>query len=74
MSHPANDIIADNIIMDVADMKDMDVIKSLNPANLTKVSKFTGDKDHGADIIDFAKTVLMDQMFDDAINIPGPHG
>tara|TARA_Y100001963_G_C6516780_1_gene324718 strand:+ start:321 stop:545 length:225 start_codon:yes stop_codon:yes gene_type:complete len=74
MSHPANDIIADNIIMDVADMKDMDVIKALNPANLTKVSKFTGDKDHGADIIDFAKTVLMDQMFDDAINIPGPHG
>ena len=74
MSHPANDIIADNIIMDVADMKDMDVIKALNPENLTKVSKFTGDKDHGADIIDFAKTVLMDQMFDDAINIPGPHG
>ena len=74
MSRPANDIIADNIIMDVADMKDMDVIKALNPANLTKVSKFTGDKDHGADIIDFAKTVLMDQMFDDAINIPGPHG
>ena len=74
MSHPANDIIADNIIMDVADMKDMDVIKALNPANITKVSKFTGDKDHGADIIDFAKTVLMDQMFDDAINIPGPHG
>jgi len=74
MSHPANDIIADNIIMDVADMKDMDVIKALNPANLTKVSKFTGDKAHGANIIDFAKTVLMDQMFDDWINIPGPHG
>ena len=74
MSHPAKDKNADNIIMDVADMKDMDVIKALNPANLTKVSKFTGDKDHGADIIDFAKTVLMDQMFDDAINIPGPHG
>ena len=74
MSHPANDMIADNVIDAVADMKDIDVIKALNPANLTKVSKFTGDKDHGADIIDFAKTVLMDQMFDDDINIPGPHG
>ena len=74
MSHFSNDIIVDNITADVCDMTDMAVVAALNPTNLTKVSKFTGDKAHGANIIDFARTVLMDQLFDDAVNIPGPHG
>ena len=60
-----NDIIADNIEMDVMNMTKMDVVTNLNPTNLTKVSCFTGDKDHGADIIDYARTVLMNQMFND---------
>jgi len=65
MSHPMNDIIADNIAMDVMNMSKMDVVTNLNPTNLTKVSCFTGDKDHGSDIIDYARTVLMNQMFND---------
>ena len=47
----------------------IDVVTNLYPTNLTKVSAFTGDKDHGADIIDYARTVLMDQMYNDYINI-----
>jgi len=65
MSHPMNDIIADNIAMDVMNMSKMDVVTNLNPTNLTKVSCFTGDKDHGSDIIDYARTVLMGQLFND---------
>ncbi len=63
MSNPINDAIIDGIIDDVAAMSDVDVVSKLNPTNLTKVSKFTGDKDHGADIIDYARTVLMDQIY-----------
>ena len=37
-------------------------------------TKFTGDKDHGANIIDFARTVLSDQMLDDWANMGNPHG
>ena len=69
MSHPSNDIIVDNITIDVMHMSKIDVVTNLNPTNLTKVSAFTGDKDHGADIIDYARTVLMDQMYNDYINI-----
>ena len=74
MSHFSTDVAIDRVISDVADMSDMDVVKALNPANLTKVSKFTGDKDHGANIIDFARTVLSDQMLDDWANMGNPHG
>ncbi len=74
MSHFSKDLAIDNIIDTVADMNDMDVVKALNPANLTKVSKFTGDKAHGANIIDFARTVLTDQMYDDWFGMPGPCG
>lgn len=70
MSHFSNDIIADNIISDVADMDKVQVMNSLSPANLKKVAAFVG----GGSIVDFARDVLMDQMFDDAVNMPGPHG
>jgi len=74
MSHFSNDIIVDNITADVCDMTDMAVVAALNPTNLTKVSKFTGDKAHGANIIDFARTVLIDQMFHDTIGGAFPDG
>ena len=74
MSHPSNDIIPDNITTDVMNMSDIDVVKALNPVNMTMVSKFTGDKAHGANIIDFARTVLIDQMFHDTIGGAFPDG
>ena len=70
MSHFSNDIIADNIISDVADMDKVQVMNSLSPANLKKVAAFVG----GCSIVDFAREVLMDQKFDDAVNMPCPHG
>ena len=70
MSHFSNDIIADNIISDVADLNKLQVMNRLSNANLKKVAAFVG----GGCIVDFARDVLMDQMFDDAVNMPGPHG
>tara|TARA_B100000902_G_C26427018_1_gene489661 strand:- start:8 stop:232 length:225 start_codon:yes stop_codon:yes gene_type:complete len=74
MSHFSNDIAVDRVISDVADMSDVDVVKALNPANMTKVAGFTGNKVNGANIIDFARDVLADQMLDDWVNMPGPCG
>ena len=51
-------------------MDKVQVMNSLSPANLKKVAAFVG----GGSIVDFARDVLMDQMFDDAVNMPGPHG
>lgn len=65
MSNHYNDLIMDGIIQDVDSMSDMDVVKALNPTNLTKVSKFTGDDVHGANIIDYGRSVLVTQMWDD---------
>tara|TARA_B100001250_G_C19500970_1_gene657390 strand:+ start:386 stop:598 length:213 start_codon:yes stop_codon:yes gene_type:complete len=70
MSHFSNDIIADNIISDVADLNKLQVMNRLSNANLKKVAAYVGD----GDIVDYAKDVLMDQMFDNAVNMPGPHG
>lgn len=65
MSNHYNDLIMDGFIQDVDSMSDMDVVKALNPTNLTKVSKFTGDDVHGANIIDYGRSVLVTQMWDD---------
>ena len=69
MSHFSNDIIADNIISDVADLNKLQVMNRLSNANLKKVAAYVGD----GDIVDYAKDVLMYQMFDNAVNMPGPH-
>ena len=74
MSHFSNDIAIDGIISDVADMNDMDVVKALNDANLSKVSKFVGNNKNGANIIDYARDVLVDQMYGDWLDMPGPCG
>ena len=74
MSHFSNDMIADDVAQHVSLLDDIDVIKALNDKNVSKVAKFTGDKVHGANIIDYARTVLIDQLWDDAMSMPGPHG
>ena len=50
------------------------LVKALNPSNLTKVSKFVGNNINGANIMDYARDVLADQMYDDWANMPSPHG
>ena len=73
MSHWVNDVIVDNIISDVADMADKDVIMALNSANVSKVAKFDGSS-HDCNIIDFARDILLDQLYDDAMSAPTPVG
>ena len=73
MSHWVNDQIVDNIISDVADMADKDVIMALNSANVSKVAKFDGSS-HDCNIIDFARDILIDQMWDDVVDAGCPHG
>jgi len=70
MSHWVNDQIIDNIISDVADMDKVQVMNSLSPANLKKAAAFTG----GGCIVDFARDILIDQMWDDVVDAGGPHG
>ena len=74
MSHFSKDAIIDRVQDDVAAMSDVQVCSALSKDNLQKVARFQGSKQHGASIIDFARDVLMDQLFDDYISIPGPHG
>ena len=66
MSHPVNDMIADDIRMTVDAMDDKDVVMALSGANITKVAKFDGST-HNCNIIDFARDILIDQLFDDAM-------
>ena len=70
MSHWVNDQIVDNIIADVADMDKVQVMNSLSPANLKKAAAFTG----GGCIVDFARDILIDQMWNDVVDMGGPHG
>jgi hypothetical protein len=67
MSNIYNDQIMDGIILDVDSMSDMDVMSNLNIVNVYKVSKFTGDDVHGANIIDYARSVLVSQMWDEVL-------
>lgn len=67
MSNHINEAIIDGIIQDVDSMSDIDIVSSLNSSNLNLVSKFTGDDVHGADIIDYAKSVLVSQMYDEVL-------
>ena len=68
MSHPVNDMIADDIRMTVDAMDDKDVIMALSGANVTKVAKFDGST-HDCNIVDFARDILIDQLFDDIFDI-----
>ena len=59
MSNIYNDQIMDGIIQDVDSMSDIDVVSALDIVNVYKVSKF-----NGANIIDYARSVLVSQMWD----------
>jgi len=74
MSNIYNDQIMDGIVQDVDSMSDIDVVSSLNDNNISKVSKFTGDDVHGANIIDYARSVLVSQMWEDVVDMGGPCG
>ncbi len=74
MSNVSNDNAIDGIIVDIGLMNDMDVVKALNPSNLSKVSKFVGDKINGANIMGYARDVLADQMYGEWLDMPGPCG
>ena len=66
-------MIADDIRMTVDAMDDKDVIMALSGANVTKVAKFDGST-HNCNIIDFARDILLDQLYDDAMSAPTPVG
>lgn len=74
MSHFSTDLIADQAIDLVAEMSDVKVAQSLNPANLKKVAGYTGNENFGAGPMDFARNVLTEQIFDTLVERPGPHG
>ena len=74
MSHFSTDTIADEAIDLVAEMSDVKVAKNLNPANLTKVAGYTGRENEGRGPMDFARTVLTEQIFETLLERPGPHG
>ena len=63
MSHFSTDIIADNAIDHVANMSDNDVNKALFDA---------GKKVLPADM-DAKRDILIDIVFDDLMDRPGPH-
>tara|TARA_B100000287_G_scaffold376041_1_gene376921 strand:- start:510 stop:734 length:225 start_codon:yes stop_codon:yes gene_type:complete len=65
MSHWSTDAAIDNIQTDISSMSDVDVMNNLTPDNQKLVAKFTGDKINGANIMDYARDVLADQMFGD---------
>ena len=64
MSHFVNDQIVDNIISDVADMSDLDVKKALFDA---------GKRVLPADM-DAKRDMLIDQIWNDMVDMGGPHG
>jgi len=64
MSHFVNDQIVDNIISDVADMSDHDVKKALFDA---------GKRVLPADM-DAKRDMLIDQIWNDMVDMGGPHG
>ena len=74
MSNFANDYAIDGIISDISGMDDMKVVFALNDKNLSKVSKFVGNNKNGANIMDYARDVLADQMYGDWLDMPGPMG
>ncbi len=74
MSHFSTDIIGDQAIDSVAAMTDVQVAQALNPENLIIVSRYTGAENDGRGPMDYARQVLTEQLFDEMLERPGPHG
>ena len=64
MSHWVNDQIVDNIISDVADMSDRDVKKALFNKGKRVLPKG----------MDAKRDILIDQIWNDMVDMGGPHG
>ena len=67
MSNFVNDQIIDQIVMDVDDMSDVQVAKALIKENLINVSRYTGAENNGAGPMDWARSVLVEQMFEERL-------
>ena len=65
MSNQVNEVIKENLAEEVAELGTMEVVSMLNDANVSLVSKFTGSEGFGADIGEFARNVLVEQMFEE---------
>ena len=74
MSHFSTDIHADAAIDAVAEMTDVQVAQALNPENLIIVSRYTGAENDCRGPMDYARQVLTEQIFDELLERPGPHG
>ena len=55
-------------------MTDMQVARALSPENLTIVAGYTGRENEGRGPMDYARQVLTEQLFDELLERPGPHG
>ena len=65
MSNQVNEVIKENLAEEVAELGTIEVVSKLNDANVSRVSKFTGGEGFGADIGEFARSVLVEQMFEE---------
>lgn len=74
MSHFSNDLIADRVISNVADMSDFQVLDSLsddfNIASLINAE----DVNNPDAFMESKRNVLVELMFEQEIEIPGPWG
>ena len=77
MSHWINDVIADQAIDQVAAMSDFDVLHMLfNDFNVgSPISgSIVADPDKAAKFMDSKRDQLVDLVFNQMLDRPGPHG
>ena len=74
MSHFSNDLIADRVIADVADMSDFQVLNSLaNDFNIASPIN-AEDVNNGIAFMESKRNLLVEKMFEQEIEKPGPWG
>lgn len=62
MSNQVNEVIKENLAEEVAELGTLEVVSKLNSANVSKVSKFM---DNNFNVSEFARNVLVEQMFEE---------
>jgi len=74
MSHFSNDLIADRVIADVADMSDFQVLNSLaNDFNIASPIN-AEDVNNAIAFMESKRNLLVEKMFEQEIEKPGPWG
>ena len=74
MSHFSNDLIADRVIADVADMSDFQVLNSLaNDFNIASPIN-AEDVNNAIAFMESKRNLLVEKMFKQEIEKPGPWG